>query len=78
VEAEASPNGVGLVNLMGRHCDLIACYAVLAEPDANDVLMPAVPFSLDGSRGLLDRLLARVKSRRHAVIVSAEGARART
>ena len=74
VEAKASPNGVGLVKLMGRHSGFIACYASLAEPDANYVLIPEVPFTLDGPKGLLDHLLDRVRSRGHAVIVAAEGA----
>jgi 6-phosphofructokinase 1 len=71
VEAKASPNGVGLVRLMGRHSGFIACYASLAEPDANYVLIPEVPFALDG---FLDHLLARVRRSGHAVIVVAEGA----
>jgi 6-phosphofructokinase 1 len=74
VEAKASPNGVGLVKLMGRHSGFIACYASLAEPDANYVLIPEVPFTLDGPRGLLAHLLERVKRSGHAVIVAAEGA----
>jgi len=74
VEAKASPNGVGLVKLMGRHSGFIACYASLAEPDANYVLIPEVPFALEGPQGLLDHLLARVKRSGHAVIVAAEGA----
>jgi 6-phosphofructokinase 1 len=74
VEAKASPNGVGLVKLMGRHSGFIACYAALAEPDANYVLIPEVPFALDGPGGLLEHLLARVRARGHAVIVAAEGA----
>jgi 6-phosphofructokinase 1 len=74
VEAKASPNGVGLVKLMGRHSGFIACYASLAEPDANYVLIPEVPCVLDGPRGLLEHLLDRVRTRGHAVIVAAEGA----
>jgi len=74
VEAKAAPNGVGLVKLMGRHSGFIACYASLAEPDANYVLVPEVPFSLDGPHGFLAHLLDRVRSRGHAVIVAAEGA----
>jgi 6-phosphofructokinase 1 len=74
VEAKASPNGVGLVKLMGRHSGFIACYASLAEPDANYVLIPEVPFALDGPDGLLGHLLDRVRRRGHAVIVAAEGA----
>jgi len=74
VEAKASPNGVGLVKLMGRHSGFIACYASLAEPDANYVLIPEVPFQLDGPHGLLEHLLERVRRHGHAVIVAAEGA----
>ena len=74
VEAKASPNGVGLVKLMGRHSGFIACYAALAQSDANVVLIPEVPFCLDGPGGLLEHLLERVKTRGHAVIVVAEGA----
>jgi 6-phosphofructokinase 1 len=74
VEAKASPGGVGLVKLMGRHSGFIACYASLAEPDANYVLIPEVPFRLDGPGGFLPHLLARVRDRGHAVIVAAEGA----
>jgi 6-phosphofructokinase 1 len=74
VEAKASPNGVGLVKLMGRHSGFIACYAALAEADANVVLIPEVPFRLEGPGGLLDHLLERVRTRGHAVIVAAEGA----
>jgi 6-phosphofructokinase 1 len=74
VEAKASPHGVGLVKLMGRHSGFIACYAALAEPDANYVLIPEVPFVLDGPRGFLAHLARRVRERDHAVIVVAEGA----
>ena len=74
VEAKASPHGVGLVKLMGRHSGFIACYAALAEPDANYVLIPEVPFALDGPGGFLDHLTSRVRSLAHAVIVVAEGA----
>jgi 6-phosphofructokinase 1 len=74
VEAKASPHGVGLVKLMGRHSGFIACYAALAEPDANYVLIPEVPFALDGPGGFLAHLARRVRERDHAVIVVAEGA----
>jgi 6-phosphofructokinase 1 len=74
VEAKAAPNGVGLVKLMGRHSGFIACYASLAEPDANYVLIPEVPFLLEGPDGLLEHLLKRVKTRGHALLVVAEGA----
>ncbi len=74
VEAKASPNGVGLVKLMGRHSGFIACYAALAQPDANYVLIPEVPFAIEGGHGFLAHLTRRVRDRGHAVIVAAEGA----
>ena len=58
---------------MGRHSGFIACYASLAEPDANYVLIPEVPFLLDGPWGFLAHLATRVRDRGHAVIVVAEG-----
>ena len=73
-EAQASPNGIGLVKLMGRHSGFIACYASLARNDANFVLIPEVPFKLDGENGLLAQLRRRVVQRNHAVVVVAEGA----
>jgi 6-phosphofructokinase 1 len=73
-ESLGSMNGVGLVKLMGRDSGFIACYASLAGSDANYVLIPEIPFSLDGPRGLLESLRHRLAKRRHAVIVVAEGA----
>jgi 6-phosphofructokinase 1 len=73
-EATGAPNGVGLVKLMGRHSGFIACYASLAMSDANFVLIPEVPFSLEGPNGLFNVLRRRLEARNHAVIVVAEGA----
>ncbi len=74
VEACGAPGGVGLVKLMGRHSGFIACYASLAMSDANFVLIPEVPFKLEGEQGLLACLRRRLERRGHAVIVVAEGA----
>jgi len=74
VEATGAPNGVGLVKLMGRHSGFIACYASLAMSDVNFVLIPEVPFQLEGDGGLLAVLKRRLEKRGHAVIVVAEGA----
>jgi 6-phosphofructokinase 1 len=73
-EASSTPDGVGLVKLMGRHSGFIACYAALANHDADCVLIPEVPVSLDGDGGFLAWLRRRVAQRGHAVIVVAEGA----
>ena len=74
IEARSAPNGVGLVKLMGRHSGFIACYAALAKNDADYVLIPEVPFALEGDDGFLAHLRRRVTSRGYAVIIAAEGA----
>jgi len=58
VEATAVPTASAVVQLMGRHCGFIACYAALANNDADYVLIPEVPFSLDGEGGFLEHLRA--------------------
>jgi 6-phosphofructokinase 1 len=73
-EASSTPNGVGLVKVMGRHSGFIACYAALASHDVDFVLIPEMPFLLDGPGGFLGRLRDRVRRRGHAVVVVAEGA----
>jgi 6-phosphofructokinase 1 len=73
-EAQSTPNGVGLVKLMGRHSGFIACYAALAHHDVDFVLVPEVPFQLDGENGFLARLCRRVRQDGNAVVVVAEGA----
>ena len=74
VEARGAPNGIGLVKLMGRDAGFITAGAALASQDANFVLIPEVPFRLEGDQGLLAALEARILSRGHALIVVAEGA----
>jgi len=73
-EARGARNGVGLVKLMGRDSGFIACSAALATGDANFVLIPEVPFGLDGESGLLARIRRRLVERGHALIIVAEGA----
>ncbi len=73
-EAHGARNGVGLVKLMGRDSGFIACSAALATGEANIVLIPEVPFTLEGPTGLLAMLEERLASRGHAVIIAAEGA----
>lgn len=74
VEVEAAIGGVGVVKVMGRSAGFIACYAALANHDADFVLIPEVPFNLQGENGLLASLRKRVAERGSAVIVLAEGA----
>lgn len=74
VEAQSAINGIGLVQLMGRHAGFIACYAALANHHADFVLIPEVPFGLYGDSGFLAALERRVAERGSAVVVVAEGA----
>jgi 6-phosphofructokinase 1 len=74
VEAHSAMNGIGLVKLMGRESGFIAVHAALGSSDVNYVLVPEVPFDLDGPNGLLTHLDLRLDRRNHAVIVAAEGA----
>jgi 6-phosphofructokinase 1 len=73
-EARSARNGIGLVKLMGRHSGFIACSAAISSGDANCVLIPEVPFSLEGDHGLLEQLRLRVMQRGHSVVIVAEGA----
>lgn len=73
-EAENAVNGIGIVKVMGRESGFIAAHTALANNDVNYVLIPEVPFDLDGENGLLGHLEARMKHRHHTVILVAEGA----
>jgi len=73
-EAKGYPNGVGLVKLMGRDSGFIAAFAALADNSVNYVLIPEVPFHLNGKHGLFKCLENRLAGRGHAVVVVAEGA----
>ena len=75
VEAKGTPNGVGLVKLMGRDSGFIAAYAAMANPIVNFCLVPEMSFALEGPNGLLAALEKRFAvGKGHAVIVVAEGA----
>ncbi len=74
VEARAYPNGVVIVRLMGRDSGFIAAAAALASQEANFVLVPEVPFKLEGENGLFNALKRRLERKDHAVIAVAEGA----
>ncbi|MEM8605467.1 MAG: ATP-dependent 6-phosphofructokinase [Myxococcota bacterium] len=74
VEAKGALNGIGLVKVMGRGAGFIAAGAALASQEANFVLVPEVSFPLEGDGGFLDCLERRVRDRRHALVVVAEGA----
>ncbi len=73
-EARAVPYGIGLVKLMGRHSGFIAAAATLATKEVNFCLVPEMDFDLEGEEGFLAELERRLFTRKHAVIVVAEGA----
>ena len=74
MEAASAINGIGLVKVMGRDSGFIAAHTALASHEVNFVLIPEVPFNLEGYNGFLNHLEERLKKRKHAVIVVAEGA----
>ena len=73
-EATGAPNGIGLVKIMGRQSGHIAACAALAQSDVNFVLIPEVPFDLEGEKGLFQVMERRLKEKGHCVILVAEGA----
>ncbi|MDI6777147.1 MAG: ATP-dependent 6-phosphofructokinase [Syntrophales bacterium] len=74
VEAEGAPMGIGLIKIMGRQSGHIAADSALAQSDVNFVLIPEVPFDLEGEKGLLKALEKRLQERNHGVVLVAEGA----
>jgi 6-phosphofructokinase 1 len=74
MEASSAINGIGLVKVMGRESGFIAAHTALASHEVNFVLIPEVPFNLEGYNGFLTHLEKRIVNRHHAVIVVAEGA----
>ena len=73
-EARGAYRGVAVVKLMGRHSGFIAAMAAVATGDANFVLVPEVPFDMEGDTGFLKALERRLETRGHALVVVAEGA----
>lgn len=73
-EAEGAENGIGIVKLMGRDSGFIAATASLANSVVDFCLIPELPFLIDGPDGLCMAIEDRLKLRKHAVIVVAEGA----
>ncbi len=74
VESKGAPNGIGVVKLMGRHSGFIAVNAALASQNVNYCLIPEVDFDLQGKGAFLEILKERILTRKHAVIIVAEGA----
>lgn len=74
IEAKSAPDGIGLVQVMGRDSGFIAAHTTLSTSDVNFCLIPEIPFAIEGENGLLRNLERRLDKRGHAVILVAEGA----
>lgn len=72
-EAKGAYNGISIVKLMGRDSGFIAANAALSMPEVNLVLVPEFEFDLEGPNGLLEVIKERLESRKHCMIVVAEG-----
>ena len=70
-EAEACPNGIGIVKLMGRHSGFIALHATLASGDVDLCLVPESSFQV---KEIMDHLEQKLRQNDHALVVVAEGA----
>jgi 6-phosphofructokinase 1 len=73
-EAKGAFNGIAIVKLMGRDSGFIAASASMSMPEVNFLLVPELPFQLEGEHGFFNLLARRLKAKQHAVIVVAEGA----
>eukprot|EP00941_MAST-03F_sp_MAST-3F-sp1_P004109 g4109.t1 len=76
-EAACAPNGVGIVKLMGRHSGFIAAHATLANgSDVDLCLIPELPIDVteNSKTSCLKHLERCIETKKHAVVVVAEGA----
>ncbi len=73
-EAKGAYNGIALIKLMGRDSGFIAAHAALSIQEVNFVLIPEIKFDLYGANGFLEHLIKRLQTKKHAVVVVAEGA----
>eukprot|EP00879_Flechtneria_rotunda_P013593 GHRR01014199.1.p1 GENE.GHRR01014199.1~~GHRR01014199.1.p1 ORF type:complete len:431 (+),score=144.29 GHRR01014199.1:565-1857(+) len=74
VEASSARKGIGLVKLMGRQSGFIAMQASMASGVVDAVLIPEVPFTLYGDKGLFKYLEGVIANKGHCVVCVAEGA----
>ncbi|KAH7422095.1 hypothetical protein KP509_13G090300 [Ceratopteris richardii] len=74
IEASSAFNGIGIVKLMGRQSGFIAMHATLASGQVDAVLIPEVPFEMEGKYGLLQYMRKRIEKNGCCVVVVAEGA----
>lgn len=73
VEAKCTPNGIGVVKLMGRHAGYITAHATLSSGQVDIAIIPEIEFPLHGPNGFLEHLESVVRHQGYAVVVVAEG-----
>ena len=73
-EAASQVHGIGLVKLMGRESGFIAAQTAIASHETDFVLIPEVPFEMNGENGFLKSLEKKLLAQKFAVVVVAEGA----
>ncbi len=74
IEASCTPNGVGLVKLMGRDAGFITSYATRANGNVDYCLIPEMKFPIYEKGGLYDCVRRTIGDKGHALIALAEGA----
>jgi 6-phosphofructokinase 1 len=74
IEAKDAYYGIGVVKLMGRDSGFITANAALATGQVNVCLIPEQDFDLEGEHGVLKAIEKRILSKKHCVVVVAEGA----
>ncbi|CAM0949287.1 unnamed protein product [Alopecurus aequalis] len=74
IEAHSAFHGIGLVKLMGRSSGFITMHASLSSGQVDICLIPEVPFTLDGPKGVLRHLEHLIETKGFALICIAEGA----
>jgi len=74
IEASCTPNGVGLVKLMGRDAGFITSYATRANGNVDYCLIPEMKFPVYEKGGLYDCVRRTLGDKGHALIAVAEGA----
>lgn len=72
-EANAAHNGVGIVKVMGRESGFIAANSTVATNEVNFCIIPELHVDAEFIQRFLHALEKRFETRRHAVIVVAEG-----
>ncbi|BBM88941.1 6-phosphofructokinase [Spirochaetota bacterium] len=73
-EARGHRNGIGLVKVMGRYSGYLAAHATMSTGVVSLCLIPEIPFTLTGKRGLIPYIHQYLKQKSYMVIVVAEGA----